>query len=169
MVTHVYISSQVFFLKFSLVVYISVSIYIVILAWSNISENWLKSLLFLFSISWRLTPSRNPYHNTPFQEDTDYWRVPGLFWEKNLYFLVLDTAGTLIRFDTTTKRFHKIETSLEYDFTNKTYVATTTTVHRGSIHVCVKYDIGRTDVLNSISSITSCGSWMQMEISGVRW
>ncbi|GKA00283.1 putative F-box domain-containing protein [Tanacetum coccineum] len=77
------------------------------------------------------------------------------FWElcvssnDNLYFLSRNEKKpcSIVRFDTTAETFKKIETPSVND-DNKPHSATIT-VHRGYVHYCVKYDIGRPGFLKS--------------------
>ncbi|GKD82106.1 putative F-box domain-containing protein [Tanacetum coccineum] len=108
----------------------------------------------LRSDSWRKLNNK-----PPFQVAGTHWR-PGFCLNKSLYFLSVHIALGSIRFDTTAERFHKIETPPVYDKPS----TATFTVHRGSIHFCVKYDTGRTSFLKS-----SCIDLWKFSLDGDIW
>ncbi|GJT23443.1 zinc finger, CCHC-type containing protein [Tanacetum coccineum] len=108
----------------------------------------------LRSDSWRKLNN-----NLRFQVAGTHWR-PGFCLNKNLYFLSIHIALGSIRFDTTTERFHNIETPPVYDKPN----TATFIVHRGSIHFCVKYDTRRTGFLKS-----SCIDLWKFSLDGDIW
>ncbi|GJS25350.1 putative F-box domain-containing protein [Tanacetum coccineum] len=95
----------------------------------------------LKSDSWRKLNKKAPF------QDAWSW-TPGFRLSENIYFQCHSIAKGLIRFDTTAERFHTIETPPKYDNTNYPHHAAIT-VHRGSIHLCVKYNIGRIGFVKS--------------------
>nr|GEW53344.1 hypothetical protein [Tanacetum cinerariifolium] len=97
----------------------------------------------LKSDSWR-----NLNKKAPFKKEGFCWRS-GFCLSENIYFLSPNPAKFSIRFDTRAERFHKIKTPREYDNTNYPH-CTSTTVHRGSIHLCVLYIVcGRSGFMKS--------------------
>ncbi|GJV90700.1 putative reverse transcriptase domain-containing protein [Tanacetum coccineum] len=73
----------------------------------------------------------------PFLEEDFCWS-PGFFLSENIYFQGHNIAQDLIRFDTKAEMLHKIEFPLE---DNRYYPHFANTVHKGSIHLCVNYNI----------------------------
>ncbi|GJW62487.1 putative F-box domain-containing protein [Tanacetum coccineum] len=110
----------------------------------------------LKSDSWRKLNKR-----APCQEEWNW--TPGFRLSENIYFQCYNIARGLIRFDTTAERFHKIETPPEYDNTYHPRFATT--VHRGSVHLCVKYNTyGRTGFMKS-----TCIEMWKLNADGDIW